>query len=372
MAPFSLLIKPAGPDCNMACAYCFYAQTEALFAPGEHRMSDLVLETLVQDYLSVNMPTHHFIWQGGEPTLMGLPFFERAVALQKQYGHKDRVVSNALQTNGLRLDKAWCEFLREHRILVGISLDGPESLHNHYRVDDRGQGTFARVMQSISLCREQGVEFNTLTLLNSENVTQPDRVFDFLVQEDFRFVQFIPCTDRHPRTGDPMPYAVTGPQYGAFMCRIFDRWVAHGVDRLSVRLFDSLVSYILEGHHTCCTFNKDCDNYVVVEHQGDVFCCDFYVTPETRLGNIMDTPVATLARGEAKRSFARAKRKIPASCFVCRHHALCRGGCPSDRPEGDGDTKNCMCEGYQLFFDHALPRLKEIVASFVSQKNHWT
>ncbi len=363
MRPFSLLIKPAGPDCNLACHYCFYMCKTEMFGTQRHRMSDEVLECLVRSYLGLGFPVNNFPFQGGEPTLMGLDFYKKVVALQKQYGRTGQTVSNALQTNGILLnDDAWCVFLHEYHFLLGISLDGPEVFHDHYRKDHAGRGTWQRVMEAIACCRRHRVEFNILVLLNDRNVKEPDRLFDFFVEQGIEYLQFVPCVERGSGTGEIAPYACSPQEYGAFMCRIFDRWLEYGPTRLSIRLFDSIMHYYLNGQHTNCTFMERCSDYIVIEHNGDAFCCDFFVTEEWKLGNILETPIETLYEGGVKKKFAKTKRKVAQKCFVCRHYEICRGGCLKDRLAKDDNYSNVsyLCEGYRAIFDHALPRLREL------------
>ncbi len=361
--PFTLLIKPAGPDCNIACQYCFYACKAELFGGKSHRMSDAVQEHLVKSYLGLRFEQNSFAWQGGEPTLMGLDFYKRLVELQSQYGESGQVVTNALQTNGILIDAEWAKFLAEYKFLTGISLDGPKAYHDHYRVDRAGKGTFDRVMAGIENCRDHGAEFNILVLLNNINVQHPDELFDFFTGLDVGYLQFVPCVEKS--VDDPhaaAPFSITPEEYGRFMSRIFDRWLDYGVRNLSVRLFDSVLNFLLGGPHTECTFARRCNDYIVVEHTGDAFCCDFYVTGETKLGNIMEVPIEQLAASQVKREFARKKTQIDHKCLVCRHLDICRGGCPKDRAMLTGIHKvpSYFCEGYKMFFDHALPRLRAI------------
>ena len=333
-------------------------------------MNRPVLETLVDNYLKLKFPVSNFAWQGGEPTLMGLDFFRAVVDLQKKYGSPGQVVSNALQSNGVLLDQQWCRFLKEYNFLVGISLDGPKHFHDHYRLDHGGGATFEKVMAAIDLCREHKVEFNILVLLNDQNVIAPDELFDFFIEHDFKFLQFIPCLEKDPVGDGLAPFAVTGQQYGRFMCRIFDRWLDHGYDKISIRLFDSIISYFLTGRHSNCSFGRKCNDYVVVEHNGDVFCCDFFVQPDCRLGNILERPIEELANSPVKRRFADHKRNLANKCLLCRHSDICRGGCLKDRivlTDGFAQPSH-FCEAYQQFFDHALPQLAQLAA--LAQTGH--
>ncbi len=376
MQPFTLLIKPSGSDCNIDCRYCFYKGRPAEFGRGRQRMSDAVLERMVSDYLGLGFPVSGFAWQGGEPTMMGVDFFRRAVELQKRCGRAGQQVSNTMQTNATLLDESWCRFLRESRFLLGISIDGPREFHDAYRVDHAGRGTFDRVFRGIQECREHGVAFSVLVLLSRLNVEHPDQLFEFLVANDLTYVQFIPCVETDPATGQPAPFSITPKQYGDFLCRLFDLWCAHGPDRMNIREFDSLLTYYVLGRHTICAYSRQCTGFVVIEHSGEAFCCEFFVDPRWRLGNLVETPLAELAACGAKKRFARRKERLCNDCLVCRHLALCRGGCLKDRVRsvanagamvedpGDGQApKSYFCESYRQFFDHAIPRVVGIAAA---------
>jgi uncharacterized protein len=371
MQPFTLLIKPSGSDCNIDCRYCFYKDRSAEFGRGRQRMSDEVLEKLVGDYMRLGFAVSGFAWQGGEPTLMGVDFFRRAVELQKKYGNASQQVSNTLQTNGILLDDEWCRFLHENKFLVGVSIDGPKEFHDYYRLDHSGAGTFDRVMRAIENCKQYNVEYNTLTLLNARNVDHPDEVFGFLAGLGVKFVQFIPCVEVNPATGKIADFSVTPKQYGDFLCRLFDRWYDYGPRNLSIRDFDSVLSYYVTGRHSICTFDRQCSLYIVIEHTGDAFCCDFFVEPKWRLGNIFETPVVKLAAGSKKRAFARTKKNLCNKCLVCRHLALCRGGCMKDRAPFDKENygrESYFCEAYKRFFDHSIPRFMQIAAGIKANR----
>jgi len=365
LRPFTLLIKPSGSDCNIDCKYCFYKSRAPEIGRGRQRMSDEVLEKLIKDYLGLGFAMASFAWQGGEPTLMGLDFYKKLVELQKKYGRDGQQITNALQTNGILLDDKWCRFLAENHFLVGISIDGPKDLHDYYRVDFSGSGTYDRVMRAIGNCKKHNVEFNTLTLLNDRNVCQPDKLFDFFIENQIRYLQFIPCVELDSTTDEVTDFSITPEQYGDFLCRIFDRWYEYGPQRLSIRDFDSIISYCLTGQHTICTFSKKCSQYIVIEHTGDAFCCDFFVEPKWKLGNIFDTPIENLASSPTKRRFARLKQNLADKCRLCRHLSICRGGCMKDRAPFDKDNfgrESYFCQSYKQFFDHAMPRFMQIAA----------
>ncbi|OHB68827.1 MAG: anaerobic sulfatase maturase [Planctomycetes bacterium RBG_13_62_9] len=363
MQPFTLLIKPSGSDCNIDCRYCFYKGRAVEFGQGRQRMSDAVLEKMVRDYLGLGLSVSGFAWQGGEPTLMGVDFFRTAVELQKRHGKAGQQISNTMQTNATLLEDDWCRFLHENKFLLGISIDGPREFHDAYRVDHAGQGTFHRVFRGIQNCKKHNVEFSALILLNSLNVGHPDRLFAFLVENDLTFVQFIPCVEIDPATGAPAEFSITPQQYGDFLCRLFDLWIAHGPQKMNIREFDSLVTYYVLGHHTICTYSKQCAGFVVVEHSGDAFCCEFFVEPKWRLGSILETPLDELAASGLKKAFARDKERLDSQCLACRHLAICRGGCIKDRVRGATPGKSYFCESYRQFFDHTIPRFMQIAAA---------
>ena len=361
MQPFTLLIKPSGSDCNVDCAYCFYKCRAPEVGRGRQRMTDEVLTKLIESYVKLRFPLSSFAWQGGEPTLMGLEFYRRVVDLQTEHRTPGQEVSNALQTNAILLDDEWCRFLADNKFLVGISIDGPEEFHDHYRRDLGGGGTFDRVVAAIKRCRNRDVEFNTLTLINNITAEHPDEIFDFLMDLGVRYMQFIPCVETDPQTGRVADFSVSPDQYARFLCRLFDRWMAAGPDKVSIRDFDSILSFCIEGRQSICTFAHQCSQYIVIEHTGDAFPCDFFVDPRWRLGNILDTPIEKLAASPAKRTFARKKQSLPGKCLVCRYLALCRGGCVKDRIAVGGEV--CyFCESYRPFFDYASPRFMQTAA----------
>lgn len=365
MQPFSLLIKPSGSDCNLNCSYCFYKDRAPELGSGKQRMSEQVLEKLIKDYMGLGFPFAGFAWQGGEPTLMGLDFYRKVVEFQKKYGQSGQQVGNALQTNAVLLDEQWCRFLHDYKFLVGVSIDGSKEFHDYYRRDHSGGGTFDKVVEAIKKAKEYKVELNALTLLNARNAGHPDEVFDFLVGLGIKFLQFIPCVETDSSTGKIAEFSITSEQYGEFLCRLFDRWYEYGLAKLSIRDFDSVLSYCISGTHSICTFQNRCNQYIAIEHTGDVFCCDFFIEPQRRIGNIMETSIEKLANAEAKRLFARAKGRLNDKCLVCRYLSVCRGGCLKDRyvtGTGDLSGENYFCRAYKQFFDYTLPKFMKIAA----------
>ena len=377
MQPFTLLIKPSGSNCNIDCRYCFYKDRAPQFGSGKQRMSDEVLTKLVKDYMTLNFPVVGFAWQGGEPTLMGVDFFQRAVELQKKHGTPGQEVSNTLQTNGVLLDDNWCRFLHENKFLLGISIDGPKEFHDQYRLDHSASGTFDRVIKGIENCKKHQVEFSALVLLNNKNVEHPEALFNFLIENELTYLQFIPCVETDPATNKIADFSITPKQYGDFLCRLFDLWYEYGPEKMNIREFDSLVTYYVLGKHTICAYSKQCAGFVVIEHTGDAFCCEFFVEPKWRLGNIMETPLEKLAAGSIKRTFARDKQNLCNKCLLCSHLDICRGGCIKDRSklytgysildehqESSIDKReNYFCDSYKQFFNHTVPRFMQLAAA---------
>jgi uncharacterized protein len=369
------MAKPRGAICNLNCAYCFYLPKEALYPASRFRMSDETLEAFVRQYISAQRaPEVNFTWQGGEPTLMGLNFFRRVVELQKQYARPGMHISNALQTNGTLLDDEWCTFLKENAFLVGISLDGPAEVHDAYRRDKGGVPTFTRVMKGVELLKKHGVDFNVLTCVSSANVEQPLRVYRFLRDEvGAGFMQFIPIVERADGSGSEKstaltPRSVDGDAYGRFLNAIFDEWVCRDVGKVYVQTFDATLGKWLGAPGGLCVFSETCGRGLALEHNGDVYSCDHFVEPRTRLGNILETPLEELAGGDRQMRFGREKReRLPAYCRRCPVLFACNGGCPKDRvdltPDGEPGL-NHLCAGFKAFLGH-VDRPMRTMASLI-------
>ncbi len=358
----SLLIKPAGPDCNLDCTYCFYLVKGELFGPGAHRMSLETLEAVVRQAMEEGGSQIVFAWQGGEPTLMGLPWFEKAVGFQEQYGG-GKTVGNGLQTNGLLLDRAWAKFLRERRFLVGLSIDGPAHVHDRYRTSRGGRGSFKTVAGKARLLLGEGVQTNALSVVTDYSVEYPEEIYAFLKGLGFRFMQFIPCVERS--ADDPAelaPYSVSAEAYGRFLVRLFDLWLddfVDGVPTTSVRYFDSVFHKYVGMSAPDCTLGRTCGTYLVVEYNGDVYSCDFYVKPRWRLGNVMTEPFTGMLNSEPQTEFGERKAILPAKCRSCRWLRNCRGGCTKERDERGADPSH-LCRSYEMFFEHADAQLVDL------------
>ncbi len=369
---FSLLVKPVGSRCNLDCRYCFYRGTDDILGGGRHPvMPDEVLERMIADYLSYGFSPGVFTWQGGEPTLAGFNFFRRATELQAHYGSNGQLVGNALQTNGMLIDDEWAGFLDEFRFLVGLSLDGPPDIHDRYRLSIGGGASHERVMKAARTLENNGVEFNILCMITSLSQTKGREIYRYLVGEGFNYLQFIPCVEYDPGTGDPSPYNVSPEGWGRFMSDVFDVWYERDVGLVSVRTFESMAG-VLAGlpEPGICTIGTVCDNYLVVEKEGDVYPCDFFVDPAYYLGNLMETPLIEIYRSERERAFSLMKSDYAQGCRTCRWLGLCHGGCPKDRLCGGRGTMagvTPLCEGIKLFLGHTGDRLREISAVLRAQ-----
>ena len=353
---FHVMIKPRGSICNLDCAYCYYLAKENLYPDGTFRMPDNVLESYTRQYMAAQrVPEVTFGWQGGEPLLMGLEFFERALAYQEQYRPAGMTVHNAMQTNGVLLDDDWCAFFAEHNFLVGISIDGPGELHDGYRVDKGGAPTLERVMRGVERLKAHNVDFNVLTCVQANNGDHPLEVYRFLRDEvGAIFMQFIPIIERQ---GDGVTdRSVGAAQYGAFLSGVFDEWVRRDVGRVFVQIFDVALAAWSGQRPGLCVFEETCGTALVMEHNGDLYSCDHFVEPEYFLGNIMEKQIVELVSDQAQVDFGNAKRDaMPDMCRQCPVLFVCHGGCPKNRiistPDGQPGL-NYLCEGYKAFFTH--------------------
>ncbi len=389
------MTKPIGPICNLDCTYCFYLEKESLY-PGtsQWRMSDQVLERYTRQYLaSQSTPEVTFAWQGGEPTLCGVEFFERALELQKRYAN-GRTVTNTFQTNGTLLDDRWCELLAREKFLVGLSLDGPRHLHDGYRVDKKGEPTFDRVLYGLNLLRNHGVDFNILCVVHRDNARHPLDVYRFLKSTGATFFQFIPLVERIAGSGfaaPPVPsapvsfeagrpgvrslvvleetatvapWSVLPADYGQFLCEIFDDWSVRDIGRIFVQLFEVQLAIHCGVPSSLCVFRETCGDAVAMEHNGDVYSCDHFVYPRYKLGNIAETDIAEMVNSTAQRQFGNDKRDtLPRYCRECEVRQVCHGECPKHRfattPDGEPGL-NYLCEAYKRFAYHAAPKMRKM------------
>lgn len=378
-AAFMTLVKPAGSACNLECTYCYYLDKALQYGGREPAMSDELLESYIRQYIEANqVDSVQFCWHGGEPLLLGPGFFRRAVALQRKYAAGKRI-ENTLQTNGTLVDEAWCDFFAENNFLVGLSLDGPQHIHDAFRLTKGGRPTFGRVMHTVRLFREHGVEFNTLSVVTRLCEGHGREIYRFFRDTaGSRFMQFLPAVEhvidregiRRPLIVPPghegarlAEWSVSAAGYGRFLCDIFDEWVANDVGETFVQLFDATLAQWCGIQPGVCSMCETCGDALVVEHNGDVYSCDHFVYPAYRLGNLLETPLAEIYRSRRRIAFGLAKRNsLPAGCLRCDYYFACRGECPKHRfaTGADGCPQNSLCEGLKQFFRHTEPYMEEM------------
>jgi len=360
----SLLIKPASAVCNLDCSYCFYLDRDAdpYKALPARRMTLDTLEHLVDGFLFYSYPNSVFAFQGGEPTLAGLPFFEKLVELQKRYGRAGHSVSNSLQTNGILLDQNWCDFFRGSNWLLGVSLDGPEEINDRYRVNREGRGTWKRVVENIGLLQKNRVEFNILCVVNQANVGCAKEIYRFYRQLGVDNLQFIPLAE-FDAAGQPLPFAITAEQYGRFLCELFDLWWRDR-RRVRIRFFDNLAEAVAGQPPGACTLRETCDTYAVVEYNGDVYPCDFFVESRWKLGNTDLHSWPEIARRTRRYHFASRKAVPHPECQVCEYQSICHGGCPKFRhgPRRRFEDLDYFCQAYKMIFSRSVEPIRKEVS----------
>jgi uncharacterized protein len=365
----SLLIKPASAVCNLDCSYCFYLDRDAdpYKSLPARRMTTETLERLVDTYLFYSYPNSVFAFQGGEPTLAGLPFFEKLVEFQQSHGRNGQSVSNAMQTNGVLLDQNWCDLFRRYNWLLGISLDGPQEVHDLYRVNKEGRGTWKRVMESVELLKKQGVEFNILCVLSQANVGKPKELYRFYRSLGIDNVQYIPLAE-FDAAGNPLPFTITAEQYGRFLCETFDVWWPER-RKMRIRFFDNIAEALAGQKPGSCTLHETCDSYVVVEYNGDVYPCDFFVEGAWKLGNIELDSWPEIARRTRRYSFASKKTLAHPECQVCEYQSICHGGCPKFRhgPHHSFDDLDYFCQAYKMIYARSAGPLTEEVRKLMNR-----
>lgn len=377
---FHVMAKPTGARCNMNCAYCFFLKKANLYPGSDFTMSDELMEMYIKQTIEAHrIPRVTIAWQGGEPTLMGVDFYRRAMAVEKKYARPGMTFENTIQTNGTLIDEEWCRFLKENNFLVGLSLDGPEKYHDMYRLDKAGKSVFKRVVKAAELMQEWGVEFNILCTVNSANSRHPLEVYHFFRDEmKTPYLQFIPIVERDNETGNQEGTKLTNrtvdpDQYGRFLNTIFDEWVRNDVGSMFIQMFDATLASWIRGYSSICIFRPTCGDGVALEHNGDVYSCDHFVEPAHLLGNITETPVGELVRSEKQLAFGRAKSEIlPRYCRECEYLFACNGECPKNRvlKTPDGETGlNWLCSGLKAFFSHTA-RPMQIMGELL-KKGHY-
>ena len=372
-AAFNIMLKPAGSLCNLSCAYCYYLDKADIYGGKEPRMNEEMLETVIREYIAANdVPEVTFNWHGGEPLVLGLDFYRKAMDLERKYAD-GKTVFNTLQTNGTLLTPQWADFLRDNNFLVGISIDGPRDIHDKYRKDKGGAPTFDKVLRGLTLLREHGVEFNTMSTVNKASEGRGLEVYRFLQSIGSRYMQFMPVVEhvKQRRIVSPTtegsclaPWSVSSLGFGKFMCEIFDYWVRNDVGQTFVGLFDATLANWCGVMPGTCAYDRTCGGNSVIEHNGDLYPCDHFVYPAYRLGNIGETPIRTMMESPRQVKFGIDKRNsLPAKCFRCKYLHLCNGECPKhrfNRTENGETGLNALCEGYYRFYEHTAPYMEKM------------
>ncbi len=380
---FTTLVKPVGSACNMRCTYCYYLDKGLMYDTKQPMMSDALLKEYIAQYIEGNdVDTVIFCWHGGEPLLAGLPFYEKAMKYQQRYA-KGKKIENTLQTNGILVNDDWCKFFKANNFLVGLSLDGPEDVHDAYRHNAGGGATFSKVMKAVERLTYHGVEFNTLSVVNDKCTGRGVEIYNFFKSIGSKYMQFLPAVEYvsaenlsslggrgrilspEDNSGAVSDWSVTSLAYGEFLCDIFDEWIKKDVGEYFVQMFDVTLANWYGVKPGLCAFAKSCGDGLVVEHNGDVFSCDHFVYPEYSLGNIKDEELRVMYSSKKQFRFGVNKRSgLPTSCIRCRYYFACTGGCPKHRfgSTPENPKANYLCEGYKVFFEHVHPHMDKMCA----------
>lgn len=385
--PLYVMLKPAGAHCNLACKYCYYLEKNNLYQNSHrHLMSDEMLEQFTREYIEAQtMPQVLFTWHGGEPLMRSIDFYKKALALQKKYAH-GKQIDNVIQTNGTLLTDEWCEFFAKNHWLVGISIDGPQEYHDHYRMTPAGKPSWEKVMQGISLLKKHRVEWNAMAVVNAYNAEHPLEFYHFFKDNGCQYLQFTPIVERLTEHEDgrtlasiaddrEIPLAdasVTPQQWGNFLCTIFDDWVRHDVGKTFVEIFDCTLANWMGVLPGICAYSKECGHAGVMEHNGDVYSCDHFVFPEYKLGNIREQSLIDMLYGEKQQAFSRLKHtSLPRQCKECDMEFACHGECPKNRFEKDkyGEPGlNYLCQGYYQYYTHVSPYMDFMKRELLAQR----
>ncbi len=385
--PLYVMLKPAGAHCNLACKYCYYLEKNKLYPTAQrHLMSDEMLEQFTREYIEAQtMNQVLFTWHGGEPLLRSIDFYRKALSLQQKYAGGRRI-DNVIQTNGTLLTDEWCEFFAQNHWLVGISIDGPQPDHDHYRLTAAGKPSWKKVMQGIKLLKKHGVEWNAMAVVNAYNANHPLEFYRFFKENGCQFLQFTPIVERLTRHEDGRTLAsladkdeislseasVTPEQWGYFLCAIFDEWVRKDVGKIFVEIFDCTLANWMGISPGICAYSKECGHAGVMEHNGDVYSCDHFVFPEYKLGNIRDYSLIDMLYGEQQQEFSRLKHSsLPRQCKECDMEFACHGECPKNRFMKDkyGDSGlNYLCPGYYHYYQHVAPYMDYMKQELMSQR----
>ncbi|RYL97968.1 anaerobic sulfatase maturase [Sporolactobacillus sp. THM7-7] len=372
--PIGVMWKTVSEACNLACDYCYYSTCGGKPTSGIHRIDPAVLEKFMIDYFATSPGMASFVWQGGEPLLAGLNFFRKVVALQRAHAPKGYIVSNSVQTNGTLITDRWAQFFKENRFLVGVSLDGPEAVHNARRVDAIGRGSYRSVMRGIDRLRQHQVDFNILSVVHKGNVGRATELLSFFEKEGFTYIQFIPCMDfRSQQPDKPGVYEITPEEYGEFLCEAFDYWYNDGNPRFSIRFFDNMLLPYANREAELCVNRANCPDMLILEQNGDAYPCDFYISKDWKIGNAATDSIEEMLNHPAYRRFHQMKPSLPEACKTCQWLRLCHGGCPRNRGWDVSLTpvdRDYFCESYKMIYAYADEKIRALGNRVRSQLFH--
>lgn len=385
--PLYVMLKPAGAHCNLACKYCYYLEKSKLYATSQrHLMTDEMLERFTQEYIEAQTMGHVlFTWHGGEPLMRSIDFYKKALTLQQKYA-RGRHIDNVIQTNGTLLTDEWCEFFAQNHWLVGISIDGPQQYHDHYRLTSAGKPSWERVMHGIRLLNKHHVEWNAMAVVNAYNADHPLEFYHFFKEHGCQYLQFTPIVERLTAHSDgrtlasladqtdiPVAdFSVTAEQWGSFLCTIFDEWVRHDVGSIFVEIFDCTLANWMGVASGICSYSTHCGHAGVMEYNGDVYSCDHFVFPTYKLGNIRDHTLIEMLYGEQQQAFSRLKHaSLPRQCKECDMEFACHGECPKNRFLHDrygNPGLNYLCRGYYQYYTHVAPYMDLMKRELLAQR----
>lgn len=371
---FQIFVKPAGPACNLDCQYCYYLKKRELYKPEKSfRMPDVILEEyIVQHIEACSDPEIRFSWHGGEPTILGLDYFKKIISFQRKHQPQGRRILNGMQTNGTLLNDIWCRFLADYDFFVGLSIDGPQDIHNRYRLDKKQKPTFDQTMRGYELLRKHGVSTDILCVINNFNVRNPLQIYSFFKEINATYVSFLPMVERDLDSDSGVnDLTVPADLWGNFLCTIFDEWVNSDIGRIKIQIFEEAIRTAFGQEHSLCIFRPVCGDIPVIEHNGDFYSCDHFVDEDHLLGNIIETHLIDLLESPAQSAFGESKLKtLPLLCRECEVRSMCNGGCPKDRfiqtPAGESGL-NYLCTGYKQFFTHCQPFVNAVASEWKKQ-----
>lgn len=352
--------KTVSEACNLACDYCYYSRCQGL--PGRFdRIEDDVLEKFIKEYMSLKRGAVPFAWQGGEPLLAGLKFFKKVVEFQAKHAPRNTGISNAVQTNGTLITRAWAKFFKEYNFLVGVSIDGPQEIQDKRRVRNNGSGSYEAVMQGIQQLKDYDVEFNILTVIHEDNVHKAKELMEFYEENDFQYLQFIPCMDFRSQEVNKAPeFHITPQEYGNFLCEVFDIWYNNGEPKTSIRFFENMLAVYLHQTPELCQHREYCPTTLVLEQNGDAYPCDFFIHDDYKIGNVGEDSLEDILKHPTMQEFLKQKPSMPEKCESCPFLKFCNGGCPRNRDRQNPQETEYFCEAYKMIYTYADERMQKI------------